>query len=424
MQKIKRQTMIDHAKKEVKNGSIYLWGGQGETLDELTDSYIRSRETSEANAKRVMKLRDARKSKYPNLRAFDCSGLIGACLNENGNPGFDTTADGYRRKCAAIDRSQLQAGDLVFEYSNGKSGHVGIYIGGGKVIEARGRDYGVVETDLDKRKWKRYGRPDFMYTDGETKPVEPESGWTVSRLLKKTSPLMKGDDVENLQKALIGKGYSCGGTGADGEYGGNTESAVEKFQKAKGLQVDGIAGEDTVTALGGKWGAAADEPAAGWTVSRLLKKVSPLMKGDDVKNLQKALIANGYSCGSQGADGEFGSGTESAVEKFQKAKGLSVDGIAGEKTVTALGGKWKESASWTVSRLLKRTSPLMKGDDVKNLQKALIAAGYSCGGKGADGQFGDNTESAVKKFQKAKGLTVDGKAGKNTITALGGKWNG
>lgn len=66
----------------------------------------------------------------------------------------------------------------------------------------------------------------------------------------------------------------------------------------------------------------------------------------------------------------------------------------------------------------------MKGDDVKNLQKALIGKGYSCGGKGADGQFGDNTESAVKKFQKAKGLTVDGKAGKNTITALGGKWNG
>ena len=167
---------------------------------------------------------------------------------------------------------------------------------------------------------------------------------------------------------------------------------------------------------------AGDAPAS-FTVGRLLKKTSHLMTGEDVKDVQAALIAKGYSCGNTGADGEFGSNTEKAVEAFQKAAGLTADGIVGEKTTQALGGEWKAAeTTWSVSRILKKTSPLMKGADVKALQSALIAKGYSCGGTGADGEFGKNTESAVKSFQKAAGLTVDGKAGKNTVTKLGGKW--
>lgn len=61
-------------------------------------------------------------------------------------------------------------------------------------------------------------------------------------------------------------------------------------------------------------------------------------KGADVKALQEALIALGYSCGSWGADGDFGTATENAVKAFQKAHGLTVDGIAGAKTYAALEG--------------------------------------------------------------------------------------
>lgn len=58
--------------------------------------------------------------------------------------------------------------------------------------------------------------------------------------------------------------------------------------------------------------------------------------GNTVKAAQAILEAFGYSCGSAGADGIFGSGTESAVKKFQKAKGLSADGIIGPDTWNAL----------------------------------------------------------------------------------------
>ena len=60
--------------------------------------------------------------------------------------------------------------------------------------------------------------------------------------------------------------------------------------------------------------------------------------GSDVRELQKALIAQGYSCGSCGADGEFGADTKKAVKKFQTAKGLSATGVADAATIAALTG--------------------------------------------------------------------------------------
>lgn len=67
----------------------------------------------------------------------------------------------------------------------------------------------------------------------------------------------------------------------------------------------------------------------------VLKKGS---KGSDVKSMQILLIGHGFSCGSYGADGSFGSATDSAVRAFQKANGLEVDGCCGPKTWAKLLG--------------------------------------------------------------------------------------
>ena len=66
-------------------------------------------------------------------------------------------------------------------------------------------------------------------------------------------------------------------------------------------------------------------------------------------------------------------------------------------------------------RILRNGS---EGDDVRQLQSMLIQLGYDCGRWGADGDFGDCTEMAVKCFQKDHDLVRDGIAGKNTIAAL------
>ena len=60
------------------------------------------------------------------------------------------------------------------------------------------------------------------------------------------------------------------------------------------------------------------------------------------------------------------------------------------------------------------------GSDVEKLQNALIDKGYDVGSTGADGVFGKNTQAAVKAYQKANGLAVDGIAGSNTLGSLYG----
>ena len=60
--------------------------------------------------------------------------------------------------------------------------------------------------------------------------------------------------------------------------------------------------------------------------------------GDDVRNLQRKLVDAGYSVGSTGVDGIYGNATAAAVKKYQKDKGLSVDGIAGNQTLSGLLG--------------------------------------------------------------------------------------
>jgi len=66
-------------------------------------------------------------------------------------------------------------------------------------------------------------------------------------------------------------------------------------------------------------------------------------------------------------------------------------------------------------RLLKNG---MSGADVRELQENLIRLGYDCGRYGADGEFGDATEEAVKRFQRARHLEADGEFGPKSFEAM------
>ena len=81
---------------------------------------------------------------------------------------------------------------------------------------------------------------------GTAKPAAPNAFGLTFPVLTKGS---KGEKVRALQILLIGRGYSCGSAGADGDYGKGTDAALRKYQAAKKLPVTGKADADTMASL-------------------------------------------------------------------------------------------------------------------------------------------------------------------------------
>lgn len=251
-------SFIEHLEEEARNHSIYVWGAQGQDHTVISEEWIKGRETNAKNASRAIAFwkKQVEAGFGDVLRAFDCSGLGMAFIQqETGLSKSDMTANGMMGKCEIIKKDEVRRGCWVFKVSSGKASHIGYVVDDDlNVIEAKGRDDGVIKRPLNKGGWNAYGIP--KYFADEIKPAADKQdgdGWEVARVLKITKPLMKGDDVKALQAALIDRKYHCGATGIDGIFGRNTAHAVRCFQAANRLVVDGKAGRYTVTALGGVW---------------------------------------------------------------------------------------------------------------------------------------------------------------------------
>ena len=129
-----------------------------------------------------------------------------------------------------------------------------------------------------------------------------------------------------------------------------------------------------------------------------------------VRALQRRLAGAGFAPGP--IDGRYGPRTEQAVRSFQAARGLGVDGIAGSLTLGALSRP---------SVALYPGAGYAGGGSarVRVLQRRLAGAGFASGP--IDGRYGPRTEQAVRSFQAARGLGVDGIAGAQILAYLGNR---
>lgn len=219
-----------------------------------------------------------------------------------------------------------------------------------------------------------------------------------------------GEVVRRLQARLQELGYYT--SRLDGVYLTDDIEAVRAFQSANGLKVDGKAGYETQTALYSDSAIRGNANSTTDTSGTLVNTLRYGSEGNEVTTLQNRLIALGYLAGS--ADGKFGRDTKSAVIAFQKANGLSADGVVGTDTSTRL------YASNVVSNTVSSTQTLRVGavsDAVRDMQNRLITLGYLENGE-ADGKFGVKTSLALIEFQKANGLSADGVAGVKTFAKL------
>lgn len=125
------------------------------------------------------------------------------------------------------------------------SGHVGYYIGNGKVVEWRGFKYGCVITELKKRSWTHWYELPFIDYSGSTSTESSDTKSILgTRLLKRGS---KGEDVKELQELLNDLDFNAGTV--DGDFGSNTEAAVKRMQTAANIEVDGKYGSNSHAAL-------------------------------------------------------------------------------------------------------------------------------------------------------------------------------
>lgn len=218
----------------------YIWGTRGQVWTQAQQDKATRDMTRKYGQRWVGK------------RVADCSGLIKWAYREHGGDiyhGSNTIWKKYTttRKGKVRDLITIRPGTAVFQYreSDGNRHHIGLYIGDGMCIEAKGTAYGVVRSELAQ--WDEYGElSDVDYTGMPEEPVTQ-----TRRTLRKGS---SGADVEYLQKLLKAEGYEIGksgpdGDGIDGIFGGETLSAVRAYQSDHNLTPDGIVGKQTWAVL-------------------------------------------------------------------------------------------------------------------------------------------------------------------------------
>ena len=193
----------------------------------------------------------------------------------------------------------------------------------------------------------------------------------------------RGSEVTKLQNALKDLGFYT--MKVDGIYGKGTRSAVMQYQRKNGLKADGIAGPKTQGKLYAGSGSSASSAASSAKTSSTATassssssgtkssiasagRLQPGDKGNEVKELQDTLRYIGYYTGS--SSGKYDADTKAAVLAFQKAKGLSKDGIAGPKTLAALD-KAKDAA--------KKAAGSVPDDVAALLNRIAVESGAVCG---------------------------------------------
>ncbi|HEY7282882.1 MAG TPA: N-acetylmuramoyl-L-alanine amidase [Actinomycetota bacterium] len=135
-------------------------------------------------------------------------------------------------------------------------------------------------------------------------------------------------------------------------------------------------------------------------------------RGDDVRDVQQRLVALGVHLDPAEIEGGFGHETESAVRAFQQRRGLLVDGRVGSETWNEL----VEAGYRLGDRVLYLRMPMLRGDDVRSLQRRLNSLGFDAGRE--DGIFGERCDRAVREFQRNIAMRQDGIVGPETLHEL------
>lgn len=232
---ISAQALIDAFRQALSEEWGYIWGTRGQTWTQADQN----------KATRAMTIQYGQK--WVGRRVADCSGLFVWAYklhNESIYHGSNTIWNKYTdlaRRGPLAGEVRIRKGTAVFQNTDGTRGHIGLYIGGGMCIEAKGTKSGVVTSPLATwDEWGELTQVDYNGTIYESFNILP---------LDTITKGAKGELVKYLQRSLLDAGYDIGNAGVDGIFGSETLSAVRAFQHDHGLTADGKVGKKTWAAV-------------------------------------------------------------------------------------------------------------------------------------------------------------------------------
>jgi len=167
---------------------------------------------------------------------FWTGGVFGAEPKYGSNNCPDKSANGMFALCC--EKGPIKTIPDIPGIVVHKSGHIGVYVGDGMVVEMKGFAQDCLYRKVSAGGWDEWGKlPPSMISYLDEPMPEPTPEPVGDRDLRNGCV---GEDVRQLQLNLIQLGYSCGKWGADGEFGDCTEQALEAFQRDNGIDDSGV----------------------------------------------------------------------------------------------------------------------------------------------------------------------------------------
>ena len=331
--------------------------------------------------------------------AVDCSGLIYSYAGGErcGNPQLET----------ATETGSVSAGiPNVHGLGLWRPGHVGVYVGNGMEVDARGDEYGVCYEAIG-------GYNNWTYWFKLAAVSYVTNGW--ESFNGNYYYYENGEYIVNTSRTIDGTTYYFDSQGRSSKTPSNTSSSSSSGSSSSGS-----------SSPSGSSSSSSNTPS-------VYKNGS---SGAEVKKIQQRLADLGYYDGA--VDGYFGDATEEAYKAFQKAAGLTVDGIAGDSRNTLYSENAPEAPKAdttpktedkpeeeTTAPTEATTEPVTEAvqyqngdenDKVTAIQQQLIKLGYFA--MDATGYYGEYTAQAVANFQNQNSLDSTGIVDEKTYNAL------
>lgn len=342
--------------------------------------------------------------------AVDCSGLIYSYAGGErcGNPQLET----------ATETGSVSTGiPNVHGLGLWRPGHVGVYVGNGMEVDARGDEYGVCYEAIG-------GYNNWTYWFKLAAVSYVTNGW--ESFNGSYYYYENGEYIVNTSRTIDGTTYYFDSQGRSSKTPSDTSSSSSS-SSSSGSDNSSGSSSSSVSNSSGNQSSSSNAPS-------VYKNGS---SGAEVKKIQQRLADLGYYNGA--IDGNFGDATEEAYKAFQKAAGLTVDGIAGDSRNTLYSEDAPEAPKADTTAKVEEDKPEEEttaptepateptteavqyqngdeGEKITAIQQQLIKLGYFA--MEATGYYGEYTAQTVANFQNQNSLDSTGIVDEKTYNAL------